>query len=222
MRKHPYRPRTAFVVASVFLIIVSLGTRITFAILEHHCYAIEISKDQWALVGSSRSRLFVSHCKLLHLTNSELLAQLSNPTSDSVIESLYLQSVDESRFPGQIPIEKELRQQVSVTISPFCNHYFFHYGGGPTHQLPYLKQRTQIQYNSTVFIFPLDVLLLVPLIVFGSSVLRGLQGSARNRSERCVRCDYDLTGNLSGICSECGLKFSAVPSVPDAHNMPDR
>ena len=206
MRKHPYRPRTVFVVASIFLIIISLGIRITFAILEHHCYAIEISKDQWALVGSSRSRLFVSHCKLLHLTNSELLAQLSNPTSDPVIESLFLQSVDNRHFPGQIPVEKELRQQVSVTISSLCNHYFFHYGGGPTHQVPYLKLRTQIHYNRTVFIFPLDVLLLVPLVVFGSSVIRGLRGSARNGSKRCMRCDYDLTGNLSGVCPECGEK----------------
>lgn len=26
----------------------------------------------------------------------------------------------------------------------------------------------------------------------------------------CSRCDYDLTGNVSGVCPECGLKVGAT------------
>ena len=31
----------------------------------------------------------------------------------------------------------------------------------------------------------------------------------RQRLGRCVHCDYDLTGNVSGICPECGAKTGA-------------
>jgi hypothetical protein len=35
----------------------------------------------------------------------------------------------------------------------------------------------------------------------------------------CAKCDYNLTGNVSGICPECGtpvpLSTSNEPSVPD-------
>ena len=29
--------------------------------------------------------------------------------------------------------------------------------------------------------------------------------------EHCPNCDYDLTGNVSGICPECGTKIAASP-----------
>jgi hypothetical protein len=34
----------------------------------------------------------------------------------------------------------------------------------------------------------------------------------QRRAGRCVACGYDLTGNISGICPECGTKVSATPS----------
>jgi len=30
----------------------------------------------------------------------------------------------------------------------------------------------------------------------------------RQRLGRCVHCDYDLTGNVSGVCPECGEKIA--------------
>jgi len=34
-----------------------------------------------------------------------------------------------------------------------------------------------------------------------------VRGKARGRDRRrCRRCDYDLTGNTSGICPECGTE----------------
>jgi len=35
----------------------------------------------------------------------------------------------------------------------------------------------------------------------------------RIRPGCCLRCGYDLTGNLSGVCSECGLAKPPPPSV---------
>lgn len=32
----------------------------------------------------------------------------------------------------------------------------------------------------------------------------------RQRLGRCVHCDYDLTGNVSGVCPECGEKIASI------------
>ena len=36
----------------------------------------------------------------------------------------------------------------------------------------------------------------------------------RIRPGRCRQCDYDLTGNTSGVCSECGLPTPPQPRGP--------
>lgn len=38
----------------------------------------------------------------------------------------------------------------------------------------------------------------------GGVVLRGFIRRPRHRAGRCDRCGYDLTGNVSGVCPECG------------------
>ena len=37
----------------------------------------------------------------------------------------------------------------------------------------------------------------------------------------CRKCGYDLTGNTSGICPECGLKTAAFPTTPSNSVSPD-
>ena len=44
-------------------------------------------------------------------------------------------------------------------------------------------------------------LALYPALAFLRGPLRRLR---RRRQGRCVRCGYDLTGNVTGVCSECG------------------
>jgi len=50
----------------------------------------------------------------------------------------------------------------------------------------------------------------MPPIAFGAIPLISLWGLPRRRRRlrqargQCVTCGYDLTGNLSGVCSECG------------------
>lgn len=51
----------------------------------------------------------------------------------------------------------------------------------------------------TVYIVPLLASLLVGYIVWK----RG-EAAARRAQGLCVRCGYNLTGNVSGICPECG------------------
>jgi hypothetical protein len=53
---------------------------------------------------------------------------------------------------------------------------------------------------------------LVPVIVvtLPAAILFGR--SRRIRPGHCKRCRYDLTGNVTGVCSECGLPFVLGPS----------
>ena len=38
---------------------------------------------------------------------------------------------------------------------------------------------------------------------------RHMRRAARTRRGRCAFCNYDLTGNLSGVCPECGTARTA-------------
>ena len=53
-------------------------------------------------------------------------------------------------------------------------------------------------------------LLLATFAVYpGAAFIRGpLRRRRRRRSGRCQRCGYDLTGNVSGRCPECGAEQS--------------
>ena len=52
--------------------------------------------------------------------------------------------------------------------------------------------------------------LWIPLLVFATyptiALIRGPLLRRRRRRKRglCVKCGYDLTGNVTGVCSECG------------------
>lgn len=46
------------------------------------------------------------------------------------------------------------------------------------------------------------VIALVPTVFLWRGGSRPIEG-------HCVKCDYDLTGNTSGVCSECGTKIDA-------------
>ena len=47
----------------------------------------------------------------------------------------------------------------------------------------------------------------VNVLVYGTIghlVLRRIERRQRRRKGLCLKCGYDLTGNVSGVCSECG------------------
>jgi hypothetical protein len=49
------------------------------------------------------------------------------------------------------------------------------------------------------------VLAILCLAIPSTSLVRGpLRRWHRRRKSLCVCCGYDLTGNVTGVCSECG------------------
>jgi hypothetical protein len=52
----------------------------------------------------------------------------------------------------------------------------------------------------------------LPFLVAGLIVAWGnrrYRRMVRSRNELCTKCEYDLTGNVSGICPECGERVDA-------------
>lgn len=52
--------------------------------------------------------------------------------------------------------------------------------------------------------FPVFLLMGLPCIAF---VLRSARVRRRRKRGLCLKCAYDLTGNISGVCPECGTKI---------------
>jgi hypothetical protein len=65
-------------------------------------------------------------------------------------------------------------------------------------------KRRDITYSSRHLVVPLWLVLLgfaiVPAVRFGSQLFR----RSRDATFQCRYCSYDLTGNVSGVCPECG------------------
>lgn len=54
---------------------------------------------------------------------------------------------------------------------------------------------------------PFWALFLLTLAPAGPAFLRKLRGVLRERQGHCSACGYDLTGNRSGVCPECGTRI---------------
>jgi hypothetical protein len=91
--------------------------------------------------------------------------------------------------------------------------------------LPYrvsMDLRTELRQGSQVTYVPgLLHVVVVPLPLLLLTILAGTAYAfwrARRRPERghCAGCGYDLTGNLSGRCPECGMVYEQVvgPQAP--------
>ena len=59
-----------------------------------------------------------------------------------------------------------------------------------------------------------------PLVIAGGAAAALLalrswweQAAHRRAAGRCVKCDYDLTGNVSGVCPECGTPCGPRPPI---------
>jgi len=63
-------------------------------------------------------------------------------------------------------------------------------------------------------------LLAVPFLLWpGAWLVRGLRRMRRWRNHHCPDCGYNLRGNTSGVCPECGARMPLKESV---FNRPDR
>jgi len=66
------------------------------------------------------------------------------------------------------------------------------------------NQATLVVGFETPFWFPVLGLMVYPFIIFLCGPVKKWR---RRRRGRCVKCAYDLTGNVSGVCPECGTKI---------------
>lgn len=66
----------------------------------------------------------------------------------------------------------------------------------PKHPFPYLPHWRGLIINWVFY------LCLIVCVIYGASAARVV---SRKRSGRCVNCGYSLKGNVTGVCSECGM-----------------
>lgn len=67
-----------------------------------------------------------------------------------------------------------------------------------------------------------SLLICVYVFVVGTSILSAFGRQSRKEIEdnyrldpdHCGRCDYDLTGNTTGICPECGWRLTRSTELP--------
>jgi len=71
--------------------------------------------------------------------------------------------------------------------------------------------RTNNESGTEVFLQAIEINLLIPLALLSAyptiAVICGpLRRHRRRKHGLCVKCSYNLTGNVSGACPECGTK----------------
>jgi hypothetical protein len=69
---------------------------------------------------------------------------------------------------------------------------------------------TEIAWGPLMLTLP--AIPLPPIIVLG--VVQRLAGRRKAKTGRCHRCGYDLTGNVSGVCPECGTSVAKASFTP--------
>lgn len=85
------------------------------------------------------------------------------------------------------------------------------------HAVMGLRLQNIVGYTATTIMF--DVLrgLIIGFLVGTPFVLlRRARAARRHAPGRCNRCDYDLTGNESGVCPECGTKVPPREASPES------
>lgn len=68
----------------------------------------------------------------------------------------------------------------------------------------------QYKWTSKLVIFPTLLIVSAPFLFFAYQRRRRAR---RRKWHECLTCNYDLTGNTSGTCPECGQSASHVHTV---------
>jgi len=62
--------------------------------------------------------------------------------------------------------------------------------------------------------FPLPALFAIPgVLIVVSGVLRGVLPDVYETPGLCFKCGYNLTGNVSGVCPECGRLIQSQSTI---------
>ena len=78
-----------------------------------------------------------------------------------------------------------------------------------------------VKWNSGFRYYDVHFPLWMPFVLFAAyPTIACIRGPVRRYRRRkrglCLTCGYNLTGNVSGVCSECGTEIKQPPEPPDA------
>ena len=91
-------------------------------------------------------------------------------------------------------------------LRPFCDSG----GGGPVNDWT----QTRSRYSTAAYL-PYSCLLLVTAPLPAVWLVRARRTARRRRLALCLTCGYNLTGNTSGTCPECGAAVvRSAPATP--------
>jgi hypothetical protein len=110
-----------------------------------------------------------------------------------------------SRTPGPLPITPDAS---TLSINDSGQVWRTYPEGAHGTQLNW------IEYTTATSTWTVWIPLWIPCLLFGIYPTLALTRAAvvrhrRRRNGLCLRCGYDLTGNVSGVCSECGRGVNA-------------
>lgn len=101
----------------------------------------------------------------------------------------------------------------STQTNPQCSAVMFKPGIKVLgfHSLEVFQWSVKVRYEASththLVIVPLYIPFLIAVILPAVSIVKSLR--KRKSGNQCPYCDYDLTGNQSGICPECGQQIIA-------------
>jgi hypothetical protein len=120
--------------------------------------------------------------------------------------------VDVSLYQGSLCVAALQHSGIGVGPEPGWRWHHFVNTTAPSKQVwleygGYLEEMQMLGWGRIyrIPLLPITALLIVPtaLHVLGARLRRGRGG--------CATCGYDLTGNISGRCPECGTSISRLP-----------
>jgi len=153
-----------------------------------------------------------------HFRHDLVRLHLAGGDRCSVISSrgtlLFEHHLNEVYYGGKVPAGWEIRSAPASTDfrtarweNPAVEHRVFGYGVvvnrgtvGPTQQ-----SARRGAWRNFALIIPYWPLVLTAAVLPAVALLRIRRARARGRVGRCTACGYDLTGNVSGVCPECGV-----------------
>ena len=80
----------------------------------------------------------------------------------------------------------------------YLSREMFHRRGGP--------RVLRIQHVAVPHWMPIVLFAAYPVTALVRGLARGWRRRHRRKRHRCVKCGYDLRGNVSGACPECGAE----------------
>ncbi len=109
------------------------------------------------------------------------------------------------------------------TASRSEDFHQLHYDPVPQNRSLYFSTSVTGPYRHSWLVFPLWASSALLVVMGGLPLAHGpLRRWRRRRNGWCVYCGYDLNGNRSGRCPECGARHARRRSRPVSRSVPDR